>query len=72
MSDLVDKVKGFADNKLNQKAQPGDGVERSADSGVNPKLDNIAGNLGLPQQDDSTLNNVADAKVNSDIPFGNN
>lgn len=35
MSGLMDKVEGAADNKLNQDAQPGDSVERSADSDVN-------------------------------------
>lgn len=35
MSGILDKAKGMADNKLNQDAQPGDSVERSADSGVN-------------------------------------
>lgn len=31
----MDKIKEFASNKLDQKAQPGDSVERKADSGVN-------------------------------------
>lgn len=35
MSGLMDKVEGVADNKLNQDAQPGDSVERTADSDVN-------------------------------------
>jgi hypothetical protein len=35
MSDLLNKAEGFAENKLSQDAQPGDGVERAADSGVN-------------------------------------
>lgn len=36
------------------------------------ELDNVANNMGVPQQDDGLMNNIADAKVNSDIPFGNN
>ncbi len=36
------------------------------------ELDGIANNLGVTPQEDNTMNEVADAKVNSDIPFGNN
>jgi hypothetical protein len=36
------------------------------------ELDNAASDVGVPQQDDNMLNQAADAKVNSDIPFGNN
>lgn len=35
MSGLMDKVKDFASDKLDQKSQPGNSVERKADSGVN-------------------------------------
>lgn len=98
MSGLLDKAQDMASNKLNQDAQPGDGVERSADSGVNNgtyfqwkyrrylerdekefanrrfslELNQAANDVGVPQQDDQTLDKAADAKVNSDIPFGNN
>lgn len=35
MPEIVDKIKGFAENKLNQKSQPGDKVETNADNSVN-------------------------------------
>lgn len=35
MSGLMDKLSGAVDNKLSQDAQPGDGVERTADSDAN-------------------------------------
>ncbi len=35
MPEILDKLQSFASNKLNQKSQPGDAVERDADSGVN-------------------------------------
>ncbi|KAE8446921.1 hypothetical protein EG329_011552 [Mollisiaceae sp. DMI_Dod_QoI] len=72
MSGLLDKAKNTASGKLNQDAQPGDQVERSADSGVNNEVNQVAGDVGVPQQDDQTLDKAADAKANSDIPFGNN
>jgi hypothetical protein len=36
------------------------------------ELNQVAGDAGVPQQDDQMMDKVADAKVNSDIPFGNN
>lgn len=98
MSGLLDKAENMASNKLNQDSQPGDQVERSADSGVNNRtytflevwtiferhenkfankrssleLNEAANDVGVPQGDDATLDKVADSKVNSDIPFGNN
>ena len=35
-------------------------------------VNNVASDVGVPQQDDSTIDKVADTKVNKDIPFGNN
>ena len=35
MPDLVNKIEGAVGGKLNQKSQPGDGVERTADTDVN-------------------------------------
>lgn len=35
MPEIVDKIKSLAENKLNQKSQPGDKVEASADNSVN-------------------------------------
>ncbi|KAF7342829.1 hypothetical protein MSAN_01998900 [Mycena sanguinolenta] len=72
MSGLVDKIEGAAENKLGQEAQPGDGVERTADNEVNQGVDQVANDVGVPQQDDNVINEVADRKVNQDIPFGNN
>jgi hypothetical protein len=34
----MDKLSGAVDNKLNQQAQPGDGVERAADGDANQGL----------------------------------
>lgn len=36
------------------------------------ELNQVAGDAGVPQQDDQMMDKVADSKVNSDIPFGNN
>lgn len=36
------------------------------------ELDGAANDAGVPAQDDQFLNEAADSKVNSDIPFGNN
>ncbi|KAJ7143920.1 hypothetical protein C8R44DRAFT_864933 [Mycena epipterygia] len=72
MSGLVDKVEGMAENKLGQDAQPGDGIERTADNDVNQEVDKVANDIGVPQQDDNVINEVADRKVNEDIPGGNN
>jgi len=45
MPEIVDKVKEFADNKLNKKAQPGNQVEGKADSAINDSrcLANVQG-----------------------------
>ncbi|KAJ7721515.1 hypothetical protein B0H16DRAFT_1738252 [Mycena metata] len=72
MSGIMDKVEGAAENKLGQEAQPGDGVERTADNDVNQGIDQAASDVGVPQKDDNAINEVADRKVNEDIPFGNN
>ena len=92
MSGLVDKIEGAAENKLGQDAQPGDGIERTADNDANQGtllvvseswtsqrrifchvgVDQVANDIGVPQQDDNVINEVADKKVNEDIPFGNN
>ncbi|KAJ6459625.1 hypothetical protein C8R45DRAFT_1109489 [Mycena sanguinolenta] len=72
MSGIVNKVEGAAENKLGQDAQPGDGVERTADNAVNQGVDEAANAGGVPQQADNTMNEVADRKVNQDIPGGNN
>jgi hypothetical protein len=34
----MDKAKGMAEGKLSQDSQPGDGVERTADSDVNSSM----------------------------------
>jgi hypothetical protein len=39
---------------------------------VGTGIDQAANDMGIPQQDDSKINEVADRKVNQDIPFGNN
>ncbi|KIV78554.1 hypothetical protein PV11_06199 [Exophiala sideris] len=72
MSGLMDKIGQKADQTLNNKAQPGDGVERTADNDVNSGVNDVANDVGVPQQDDSMIDKAADAKTNSDIPFGNN
>ncbi|KAK3680245.1 hypothetical protein LTR78_000623 [Recurvomyces mirabilis] len=72
MSGLMDKVKDAGQGMLDKKSQPGDGVERKADDGANSKIDDVANQAGVPQGDDQQIDKVADAKVNSDIPFGNN
>jgi hypothetical protein len=35
-------------------------------------VDQVANDIGVPQQDDNVFNEVADRKVNEDIPGGNN
>lgn len=35
-------------------------------------VNDAAGDAGVPQQADQTIDKAADAKVNSDIPGGNN
>lgn len=35
------------------------------------ELNQVAGDAGVPQQDNGMLDKLADAKANSDIPFGN-
>ena len=35
-------------------------------------INDAANDVGVPQGDDKMIDNAADAKVNSDIPFGNN
>ncbi|KAK4949978.1 hypothetical protein LTR10_011820 [Elasticomyces elasticus] len=72
MSGLMDKIGQKADQTLNNKAQPGDSVERTADNDVNSGVNDVANDVGVPQQDDSMIDKAADAKTNSDIPFGNN
>jgi hypothetical protein len=32
----------------------------------------VADQAGVPQQDDKIIDQAADAKINKDIPFGNN
>lgn len=34
-------------------------------------IDQVANDIGAPQQDDNKINEVADRKVNEDIPLGN-
>lgn len=47
MSDIVGKVKDFANKKLDQKAQPGNKVEGAADTDVNNSAD-ISPSLPVP------------------------
>lgn len=35
-------------------------------------VNDVANDAGVPQQDDQFIDKAADAKANSDIPFGNN
>ncbi|KAK5312829.1 hypothetical protein LTR93_011177 [Exophiala xenobiotica] len=72
MSGLMDKIGRKADQALNNKAQPGDGVERPTDSDFTSGVNDAANDVGVPQQDDQFIDKAADAKANSDIPFGNN
>lgn len=37
-----------------------------------PEVDKLAGDAGVPQSADSTINEAVDDKVNSEIPGGNN
>eukprot|EP00249_Psilotum_nudum_P035765 c57082_g1_i1 orf=1-180(-) len=60
MSGLMDKVEGMADNKLNQDAQPGNQVEGRADNAANDKVNEVANDAGVPQQDDGFIDKVAD------------
>ncbi|KAH9829070.1 hypothetical protein Tdes44962_MAKER09184 [Teratosphaeria destructans] len=71
MSGLMDKVKDKANQALDKKSQPGNKVESTADNDANTQINNLANDAGVPQQDDQLIDKVADAKVNSDIPFGN-
>jgi len=51
MSGIMDKIGGAVDNKLNQQAQPGDGVERTADNDANQGLFRFLSNLlSLPSK----------------------
>lgn len=90
MSGIMDKVEGAVENNANQDAQPGNSVEKEADSyanngkhgssshnlwhslTLNVEVNDLAGDVGVPQQDDKMLDTVVDDKVNNDIPFGNN
>ncbi|KAF2774253.1 hypothetical protein EJ03DRAFT_322846 [Teratosphaeria nubilosa] len=71
MSGLVDKVKDKANQALDKKSQPGNQVESTADNDANSQINNLANDAGVPQQDEQMIDKAADAKVNSDIPFGN-
>lgn len=35
-------------------------------------VNDVANDVGVPQKDDQMMDQAADSKVNSDIPFGNN
>lgn len=42
------------------------------DTNYAAEVDKLAGDAGVPQSADSTINEAVDDKINSDIPGGNN
>ncbi len=46
--------------------------ERAVCLTVHVEVNDLANDVGVPQQDQGMVDKVTDAKVNSDIPFGNN
>ncbi|KAJ4423196.1 hypothetical protein N0V82_002190 [Gnomoniopsis sp. IMI 355080] len=62
---------------MKQDSQPGNSVEGKADNAVNQgtlfleEVDKVAGEAGVPQGADNTINEAVDSKVNDDIPGGN-
>jgi hypothetical protein len=50
MSGFMDKLSGAVDNKLNQDAQPGDGVERTADNDANQGSSSSSSSISPIQQ----------------------
>ncbi|KAK9778633.1 putative Antitoxin [Seiridium cardinale] len=72
MSGIVGDLEQAAGSKMNKDAQPGDNIERTADQDVNQEVNKVAGDAGVPQGADNTIDQAVDGKVNSDIPGGNN
>ncbi|KAK4546810.1 hypothetical protein LTR36_001542 [Oleoguttula mirabilis] len=71
MSGLMDKAQDAVGNKMDKDAQPGDGVEKTADNDANQQINNAADDAGVPKEADKAIDDVADSKVNNDIPMGN-
>jgi len=71
MSDLIDKAKDLVGKHEDKKAQPGDGIENTADNTANSKIDQLTDQAGLGDKFDKPIDDVADQKINSDIPGGN-
>ncbi|KAI1325321.1 hypothetical protein F5Y16DRAFT_378126 [Xylariaceae sp. FL0255] len=68
----MDFVKDAAEGKMSKDAQPGNSFEGAADGAANSEVDKLAGDVGVPQNDDNVINEAVDDKVNQDIPGGNN
>ncbi|KAE9976705.1 hypothetical protein Vi05172_g3164 [Venturia inaequalis] len=71
MDSITNKVTSAVGNKEEQAGQPGNSIERSADNATNSKVDDVAGQAGVPQQADGAINKAVDGKINSEIPGGN-
>ncbi|KAK5113594.1 hypothetical protein LTR85_010823 [Meristemomyces frigidus] len=71
MSGLMDKAQDALGSKMDKDAQPGDSVEKTADNDTDQEVNNAADDAGVPQEADKAIDDVADKKVNEDIPFGN-
>ncbi|KAF3023716.1 hypothetical protein G7054_g3076 [Neopestalotiopsis clavispora] len=71
MSGLMGDIKNAASDKLGKDSQPGDGVERTADQGINQEVNQFASDHGVPQSADNTIDQAVDSKVNDEIPGGN-
>lgn len=69
------KVEGTADNSVNDSESIPPLFLSLRDVMLTQRkteVNQVANDIGVPQQDDQMIDKVADAKTNSDIPFGNN
>ncbi|CAK4031041.1 Hypothetical predicted protein [Lecanosticta acicola] len=71
MPDIIGKAKEAMGKHEDKKAQPGNQVEQKADDAANQKINDAANQQGVPQDMDKGIDDVADQKINSDIPGGN-
>lgn len=52
----MDQIKNFAEKKLDQNAQPGNDVERKADSGVNDSKSSAQSRLAITTLQETNAN----------------
>ncbi|KAF2658814.1 hypothetical protein K491DRAFT_713290 [Lophiostoma macrostomum CBS 122681] len=71
MSGILDKAADAVGGNNDQSAQGGDNIERSADNAANTEINDKATDAGIPKGADSTIDKVADSKINDEIPGGN-